>query len=276
MTRTAHCCAVAAMTLACVNLGSCQRSEPQDAPAKSAPSNTAAPSTSIPAQSQPPAPDAASTAAVNPHAESLAAPVVVPTVDLALPQTVAVGNGDLVLTITEAAIEPRNSESMRLVFLVRMLNKQGQAAEFADQNFRLVMQDSVIKANGGLAETVGPGTESRARASAVPGPDQCRSAGTEDRIRWRDDRASRCVEAVSDGINSGNVVGCRVSCTCGMPARLPRHLRDAGHRARGAGAPRCNRRSPAIRRIRPPPARCARRSRVISSAPITRTACCIR
>ena len=49
---------------------------------------------------------------------------------------------------------------MRLVLLVRMLNKQRQAADFSDQNFRLITNDSVIAANGGLGETVGAGTES--------------------------------------------------------------------------------------------------------------------
>jgi hypothetical protein len=78
-----------------------------------------------------------------------------------VPRTVTVGKvGDISFTIAEVATEPRNSESMRLVLLVRMLNKQRQAADFSDQNFRLVTKDSVIAANGGLGETVGPGIES--------------------------------------------------------------------------------------------------------------------
>ena len=49
---------------------------------------------------------------------------------------------------------------MQVVLLVRMLNKQRQAADFSDQNFRLETKDSVIAASGGLAETVGAGMES--------------------------------------------------------------------------------------------------------------------
>ncbi|MGZ9074823.1 MAG: hypothetical protein ACXW13_03515 [Burkholderiaceae bacterium] len=78
-----------------------------------------------------------------------------------MPRTVAVGKGgEVSFTISEVAIEPRNAESMRLVLLVRMQNKQRQAADFADENFRLITHDSVIAANGGLGETVGAGNAS--------------------------------------------------------------------------------------------------------------------
>ena len=63
-------------------------------------------------------------------------------------------------SVSEVAIEPRNAESMRLVLLVRVQNKQRQAVDFADENFRLITQDSVVAANGGLGETVGAGNES--------------------------------------------------------------------------------------------------------------------
>lgn len=162
MRNTARRCAAAAVAWVSVSLVACQRSEPTETPANAAPPNTAAPSTTSPAaQNASPAPDAASTSAASTLADAPSAPTIIPTVDFTLPRTVAAGrSGDIVFTIAEAAIEPRNSESMRLVLLVRMLNKQGQAAEFTDQNFRLVTQDSVIAANGGLDETIGAGAES--------------------------------------------------------------------------------------------------------------------
>ena len=58
----------------------------------------------------------------------------------------------------------------------------------------------------------------------------------------------------------------------GLPARLPRYLRDAGDgegRRRGEGGR-------AIPRIRSPTARCAPRSATTPSAPMRPTACCIR
>lgn len=66
----------------------------------------------------------------------------------------------LSFTIAEATIEPRNSESVRLVFLVSMHNKQGQAANFADENFRLLTQKAVISANGGVSEMIEAGRDS--------------------------------------------------------------------------------------------------------------------
>ena len=78
-----------------------------------------------------------------------------------MPRTVAVGKaGEVFFTISEVAIEPRNAESMRLALLVRVQNKQRQAVDIADENFRLITQDSVVSANGGLGETVGAGNES--------------------------------------------------------------------------------------------------------------------
>lgn len=46
------------------------------------------------------------------------------------------------------------------VLLIRMHNKQRQAATFADENFRLLTKDSVIPANGGLSETIEAGADS--------------------------------------------------------------------------------------------------------------------
>ncbi|MGH6609388.1 MAG: hypothetical protein ACRECQ_03940 [Burkholderiaceae bacterium] len=63
-------------------------------------------------------------------------------------------------TIDEAIIEPRNSESVRVVFLVRMHNAQSAPATFADESFRLLTKDSSIAANGGLSETVGANKDS--------------------------------------------------------------------------------------------------------------------
>ena len=144
-------------------LTACQRSEPTDVPAKPEPSNTAAPTTTSPAaQSASPVAETSPASAANATTDASSASQSPPTVVFTLPQTIPVGKaGDTVFTIAEAAIEPRNSESMRLVLLVRMMNKQGQATEFTDRNFRLVTQDSVITANGGLGETVEPGAESR-------------------------------------------------------------------------------------------------------------------
>ena len=70
-------------------------------------------------------------------------------------------NGELSFTIAEAAIEPRNPESMRVVLLVRMRNQQRSAARFADENFRLLTRDSVFGAKGGLDEMVGAQSESK-------------------------------------------------------------------------------------------------------------------
>ena len=161
MTCTASSSAITAViAFALHNLVACQREPEPSAPsAKTAPSNTAAPKVANQAaQTVPPATPDAST---NPVAESSSAPSTTPIVDFAVPRTVAVGKGgEVSFTIAEVAIEPRNSESMRLVLQVRMLNKQRQAADFADEHFRLLTQDSVIPANGGLGETIGAGSES--------------------------------------------------------------------------------------------------------------------
>jgi hypothetical protein len=144
------------IAIALASVTACQREpEPPAPPARMAPPNTAAPeAASSVAQTAAPA-----EAAV--IAEPSSAPLPKPIIDFAVPRTVAVGKGgEVSFTIAEVAIEPRNSESMRLVLLVRMLNKQRQAADFADENFRLITQDSVIAANGGLGETIGAGNES--------------------------------------------------------------------------------------------------------------------
>lgn len=152
----------AAIACALAALVACQRASEPPAPRPNvAPSNSAAPAASFGAQTLPATPDAASASAAPTTADSPSAPSIAPTVDFSVPRTVAAGKaGDILFTIAEVATEPRNSESMRLVLLVRMQNKQRQAADFADENFRLVTQDSVIAANGGLGETIGAGMES--------------------------------------------------------------------------------------------------------------------
>ena len=162
MTRTRRGSAIVAV-IACVsaNLVACQREAPPSPP-DAAPANTAAPAASAPATQIPPsAADGYSIPVPSATGDAPSAPAVAPTVEFALPRTVTAGKaGDVLFTITEVEIEPRNSESIRLVLLVRMLNKQRQAADFSDQNFRLITKDSVIAANGGLGETVDAGTES--------------------------------------------------------------------------------------------------------------------
>lgn len=153
-----------AVLIACAlaNLVACQREpQPPATPPNVAPSNTAAPAAATPAAQAPPATPDAAASTTTATADSPSAPAIAPTVEFSVPRTVAAGKaGDILFTIAEVATEPRNSESMRLVLLVRMLNKQRQAADFSDENFRLVTKDSVIAANGGLGETVGAGMES--------------------------------------------------------------------------------------------------------------------
>ena len=138
----------------------CQREPESPAPsAEVVPPNTAAPATTA-AQTAPSATPEAASAPAATAADASSAPSTLPTIDFSVPRTVAVGKGgEVSFTIAEVAIEPRNSESMR-VLLVRLLNKQRQAADFVDENFRLLTQDSVIAASGGLGETVGAGSES--------------------------------------------------------------------------------------------------------------------
>lgn len=152
---------VALIAFVSANLVACQREVPAP-PSDAVPANTAAPATSTPATSIPPsAADGYSIPAPSAASDAPSAPAIAPTVEFAVPRTITVGKaGDISFTIAEVATEPRNSESMRIVLLVRMLNKQRQAADFSDQNFRLVTKDSVIAANGGLGETVGAGMES--------------------------------------------------------------------------------------------------------------------
>ena len=161
MTRTRRRSAIVVL-IACASatLVACQRETTP--PPDVAPANTAAPAASAPATQIPPsAADGYSIPAPSAAVDAPSAPAVAPTVEFAVPRTVTAGKvGDVLFTIAEVTIEPRNSESTRLVLLVRMLNKQRQAADFSDQNFRLVTKDSVIAANGGLGETVGAGMES--------------------------------------------------------------------------------------------------------------------
>ncbi len=162
MTHARRRSAIAAL-IACAlaNLVACQR-EATPPPSVAAPANTAAPGAGSPATQIPPsAADGYSIPAPAAATDTPSAPAIAQAVEFAVPRTVAAGKGgDVSFTITKVTTEPRNSESMRLVLLVRMLNKQRQAADFSDQNFRLVTQDSVIAADGGLGETVGAGMES--------------------------------------------------------------------------------------------------------------------
>lgn len=161
MTRTRRGSMVALIAFVSANLVACQREAPAP-PSDPVPANTAAPATTTPATSIPPsAADGYSIPAPSAASDAPSAPAIAPTIEFAVPRTIMVGKaGDISFTIAEVATEPRNSESMRIVLLVRMLNKQRQAADFSDQNFRLVTKDSVIAANGGLGETVGAGMES--------------------------------------------------------------------------------------------------------------------
>ena len=152
--------ASAALAFALVMMPACQRAPEAPAPTPPTPSNTAAPAPTTPAAQSLPAspPDVAPAASqVDPSSASFVAPVI----DFPVPRTVAVDKGRAVsFTVAEVAIEPRNAQSVRLVLLVRVQNKQRQAVDFADENFSLITQDSVIGANGGLGETVGAGNES--------------------------------------------------------------------------------------------------------------------
>ncbi len=147
----------AAMLMALVHVAACQRSEPtgpvQTPPARVAPS-PASPSTHAEAPMAVPAPAAA-------DLPNVTAADRAPTVDLSVPHTVALaGTPGLSFTIAEATIEPRSPESVRLILLVRMHNKQPEAAGFADENFRLLTKESVIHANGGLGETIDANSDS--------------------------------------------------------------------------------------------------------------------
>lgn len=74
-----------------------------------------------------------------------------PTVEFAVPRTVAVGKSDDVsFVIQSATIEPRNPESVRLVLLVRLSNRSGLSVNFWDSSFRLLTHNSTIPASGGL------------------------------------------------------------------------------------------------------------------------------
>ncbi len=142
----------------------CTRDEPGVPPAPPSSAKNA-PAVAPPAPAADPASsDTASEPASASAADSAAAPAAerAPTVDFATPRTVVAGKNDgLSFTIDEATIEPRSPESVRLVLLVRMHNNQRQAANFSDENFRLLTRDAVMRANGGLDETVEAQSESK-------------------------------------------------------------------------------------------------------------------
>lgn len=141
----------------------CQRNEPAPPPTTTAtPAAPAAPgATAVPPSN---ATGGSAVSATEPAEPAALVAERVPTVELSVPRTVMIGKaGEVSFSIEEAAIEPRNSESMRLVLSVRMHNKQRRAASFADENFQLLTQNSVIGANGGLAETIDAGSESSAQ-----------------------------------------------------------------------------------------------------------------
>ena len=145
------------LAMALASIAACQRNE-TSAPA---PVATGAPAIKPPAGATE---TGAAPAATVPAAGDVPAAAAVdrtPSVDLSLPRTVSIGkSGEVSFTIADATIEPRNTESMRVILLIRMHNKQRQAATFADENFRLLTKDSVIPANGGLSETILAGTDS--------------------------------------------------------------------------------------------------------------------
>lgn len=78
-----------------------------------------------------------------------------PKVSFAVPRTVSLGKADnLSYAIRTVTVEPRNTESVRLVFMVRMHNQQPYPANFWDDSFRLLTDDGVIAASGGLNAVV--------------------------------------------------------------------------------------------------------------------------
>lgn len=106
-------------------------------------------------------------------------------VSFAVPRTVSLGKSDnLSYAIRTVVVEPRNSESVRLVFMVRMHNQQGYQANFWDDSFRLLTHDGVIPASGQLNDVVDARSSSAERAvvfivpkGAVPRALQIQYAG---------------------------------------------------------------------------------------------------
>lgn len=137
----------------------CSRNEPAPAAPPSSPAKNA--QVAAPPATEAVAPGAAPVIVDAPAAAEPPPANRVPAVEFSTPRTVSLAkNAEVSFTIAEATIEPRNPESVRLVLLVRMHNKQRQAAEFADENFRLLTKNSVVPANGGLSETIGANSDS--------------------------------------------------------------------------------------------------------------------
>jgi hypothetical protein len=73
----------------------------------------------------------------------------------AWPRDVTLGRqNNLTYTVRYPSIEPRNAESVRLVLMVRLNNQQGFMANFWDDSFRLVTENEIIPASGGLNDVV--------------------------------------------------------------------------------------------------------------------------
>jgi hypothetical protein len=69
----------------------------------------------------------------------------------AWPRDVTLGKqNNVTYTLRYPSIEPRNAESVRLVLMVRLNNQQAYQANFWDASFRLVTENEVIPASGGL------------------------------------------------------------------------------------------------------------------------------
>jgi hypothetical protein len=69
----------------------------------------------------------------------------------AWPRDITLGKeNNVTYTVRYPSIEPRNAESVRLVLMVRLNNQQAYQANFWDASFRLVTENEVIPASGGL------------------------------------------------------------------------------------------------------------------------------
>jgi hypothetical protein len=69
----------------------------------------------------------------------------------AWPRDITLGKeNNVTYTVRYPSIEPRNAESVRLVLMVRLNNQQAYPANFWDASFRLVTENEVIPASGGL------------------------------------------------------------------------------------------------------------------------------
>jgi hypothetical protein len=161
VTRAGQTLAVSALLI--LSAMACKPSAPEKAaPAATtttAPAPVAAPAE--PAPSNPTVPLKGISAGAGINANATRSGDKPPVLEFATPRTVVVGKGDDVsFVIQGASIEPRNPESVRVVLLVRMNNRSAYPANLWDASFRLLTQNSVIPANGGLNEVVAARSDS--------------------------------------------------------------------------------------------------------------------